>query len=334
MRTTDAVLDGLAFGEGPRWRGDALWFSDMHNDVVKRYTPSTGAVDDVVRAPGQPSGLGWDDQGRLLVVSMADRRLLRWGGENVNDLMMVADLAAYTDQPLNDMVLRTGGLAYIGGFGYDSHGGGAPRPTVLLAVDPSTGSHRVAAPDLQFPNGMVITSDGSTLIARRVVRRTNRLRSRSMTAAGCAIDAWAPPRWRFPRWHLPRRRWVRVGHVARRSPGAAPREGGEVVDRVNRPAIDWRSRGTLGGDDGCTLFVCTSKGLGLGKAAGVLAHRPHRSRSKLVFRGPAHPDICSSGARPRRCAACRFPRRWRFPRTLSLVVGGVELGAGSLPPHG
>ena len=28
------LVDGLVFGEGPRWRGDRLWFSDMHAEAV------------------------------------------------------------------------------------------------------------------------------------------------------------------------------------------------------------------------------------------------------------------------------------------------------------
>jgi sugar lactone lactonase YvrE len=259
------VLEGLAFGEGPRWRSGALWFSDMHDDAVKRFVPATGVVEVVVRVPGQPSGLAWDDEGRLLVVSMIDRRLLRWGGEDVNDLTMVADLASYTEQPLNDMVRRAGGLAYIGGFGFDLHGGGAARATVLLAVDPSTGSHRVAAADMQFPNGMVITPDGSTLIVGESFGA--HLTAFTIDAGGGLRDrrVWAPLAPAFPDGIC----LDAAGCVWVASPGdhevIRVREGGEVLDRVStgdRLAIAC----TLGGTDDRTLFVCTSIGIDPAKA--------------------------------------------------------------------
>src|SRR5205814_10280819 len=70
----------------------------------------------------------------------------------------------YTAQPINDMVVSATGTAYIGSFGFDLHAGESPRTTVVLAVDVASGAHSVAADDMRFPNGMVITPDGSTLI--------------------------------------------------------------------------------------------------------------------------------------------------------------------------
>src|SRR3954452_17095083 len=161
MPDSEVVVEGLAFGEGPRWRRDRLWFSDMHDGAVKTYTPATGGLDVAVAVPGKPSGLGWDADGHLLIVSMDDRRLLRFDGDALAE---VADLSGYTPHPINDMVVSASGTAYIGSFGFDLHAGEAPRPTVLLAVDVATGAHRVVAEEMRFPNGMVITPDGSTLI--------------------------------------------------------------------------------------------------------------------------------------------------------------------------
>jgi sugar lactone lactonase YvrE len=72
---TNVLLDGLVFGEGPRWHDERLWFSDMHAHQVMAVDLS-GRSDIIVRVLGQPSGLGWLPDGRLLVVSMADRRTL------------------------------------------------------------------------------------------------------------------------------------------------------------------------------------------------------------------------------------------------------------------
>src|SRR3989442_12634878 len=90
MTTTPRVVaDGFHFLEGPRWRDGRLWVSDMHGDRVLAVTPG-GAVEPIVEVPMQPSGLGWLPDGRLLVVSMTNRRLLRLEGGR---LMVHADLS-------------------------------------------------------------------------------------------------------------------------------------------------------------------------------------------------------------------------------------------------
>jgi len=75
-RTTEIVLDGLAFPEGPRWREDRLYFSDQHDRRIVAMTPE-GKSETVAEVPQQPSGLGWLPDGRMLIVSMLDRRVLR-----------------------------------------------------------------------------------------------------------------------------------------------------------------------------------------------------------------------------------------------------------------
>ncbi|MEE8556778.1 MAG: SMP-30/gluconolactonase/LRE family protein, partial [Myxococcota bacterium] len=75
-RKLRVLLEGLAFGEGPRWHQDRLWFSDMHAHQV-RTVDLEGNAETICEVPAQPSGLGWLPDGRLLVVSMTDRRLLR-----------------------------------------------------------------------------------------------------------------------------------------------------------------------------------------------------------------------------------------------------------------
>ena len=74
-RTTTIVADGFAFPEGPRWHEDRLWFSDQHDRRVVAMD-TDGKSETIVDVPQQPSGLGWLLDGRMLVVSMRDRRVL------------------------------------------------------------------------------------------------------------------------------------------------------------------------------------------------------------------------------------------------------------------
>lgn len=90
-------LDQLAFPESPRWHDGALWFSDFHTRRVQR-ADMAGRCETLVTVPGQPSGLGWLPDGRLLIVSMTDRRLLRVreGGEVTHRIATPAQAVACT----------------------------------------------------------------------------------------------------------------------------------------------------------------------------------------------------------------------------------------------
>jgi sugar lactone lactonase YvrE len=156
---TALTTEGIIFPEGPRWHAGKLWFSDIHGARVMTVDPE-GRLAPVVDVPTRPSGLGFDPGGRLLIVSMRDRRLLRL--EN-GRLDTVADMSGLMPGDANDMVVDGQGRAFIGNFGYDLFAGAEPRPTCLVVVD-ADGRARVVADELAFPNGTVITPDGKTLI--------------------------------------------------------------------------------------------------------------------------------------------------------------------------
>jgi len=252
-RRTEVLLEGLAFPEGPRWRDGRLWFSDMHADVVMSVDPA-GRSERVVPVPEQPSGLGWDAEGRLLVVSMKDRRLLRLEADG---LVEVADLSAHATWHCNDMVVDAAGRAYVGNFGSEIHGGGGrPEPTVLCRVDPDGAVH-VAARDLAFPNGTVITPDGRTLVvAETFGPRLTAFDVDPTTGELSGRREWAPIHGAVPDGiglDAEGGIWVASpisGEVQRVA------EGGAVLDRV---AVETQAFACmLGGNDGRTLFVCTA----------------------------------------------------------------------------
>jgi sugar lactone lactonase YvrE len=128
---------------------------------VVRIDPATGAGATVALVPEGPSGLGWLPDGRLLVVSMRDRRLLCL--ERDGSLRLHADLSPLATAWCNDMVVDDAGRAYVGNFGFDPFSGEARKPTCLVAVEPD-GRARVVAEGLVFPNGSAITEDRRRLI--------------------------------------------------------------------------------------------------------------------------------------------------------------------------
>ncbi|MGD0451955.1 MAG: SMP-30/gluconolactonase/LRE family protein [Solirubrobacteraceae bacterium] len=180
MRTDgETIAEGLAFPEAPRWHADALWFSDMHGHEVLRLD-GDGAIASVAEVPECPSGLGFLPDGRLLVVSMHDRRVLRLDEDGLHQHADLSSLAAWH---CNDMCVDALGRAYVGNFGDGSAPPAPPAPTVLILVEPD-GSTRVAAKDLLFPNGAAITPDGGTLIVAETRAAPGRLTAFSIEPDG------------------------------------------------------------------------------------------------------------------------------------------------------
>lgn len=162
MAEMQVLVEGLAFGEGPRWHNGRLFYSDMHRQVVE----SVSLDGDVVKeceVPSDPSGLGFLPDGRLVVASMRDRSILRRNDDG--SMVVHADLADLASWYVNDMVVDDHGRIYVGNFGFDLHGDppGEFREAELIVVEPD-GAARVVDPSMAFPNGSVITPDGHTLI--------------------------------------------------------------------------------------------------------------------------------------------------------------------------
>ncbi|WP_338879561.1 SMP-30/gluconolactonase/LRE family protein [Achromobacter veterisilvae] len=159
-RELSVLASGYTYLEGLRWHEDRLWASDFYTEQVIA-VDLDGKVERICQVPQQPSGLGWLPDGRLLIASMKDRKLLR--REPDGSLAVHADLSALTGGHINDMVVDAQGRAYVGNFGFDLMGGAPVRNTTIVRVDPD-GAARVVADGLCFPNGSFITPDGKTMI--------------------------------------------------------------------------------------------------------------------------------------------------------------------------
>jgi sugar lactone lactonase YvrE len=251
MRTLKTLVDGLAFPEGPRWHDGKFYFSDMHAHQVVT-VDMAGNRDVICEVPNRPSGLGWLPDGRMLVVSMRDRTLMRLDPDGLRSVGNMSHVAPFD---CNDMVVDTRGRAYVGNFGFDLHAGETPRGTTLVMVGPA-GLVSVAAENMMFPNGMVITPDGKTLIVGETFGR--RLTAFDIAADGSLSNrrVWAE----LENW-LPdgicldaeEAVWVACPTA---SEVIRVKQGGEVVEQIKVETDAFACM--LGGPDGRTLFIATA----------------------------------------------------------------------------
>jgi sugar lactone lactonase YvrE len=248
---TEVLIDGLYFGEGPRWHDDRLWLSDMQGRRVIK-VDMEGNIEEVAVVPKQPSGLGWLPDGRLLIVSMVDRRLLRLEPQG---LVAHADLGGLASFHCNDMVVNYNGDAYIGNFGSELDGISEPDPANLVLVKPD-GTARVVAQDMRFPNGSVITPDGRTLIVAETWGRVLTAFSIEEDGSLTGRRVWASTGKAWPDGiclDAENAVWIACP-VTRKAVRIA--EGGNVLQ-----AIDLGRRTiacALGGPDRRTLFIITA----------------------------------------------------------------------------
>jgi sugar lactone lactonase YvrE len=155
----NVLTTGIEFGESPRWHQDRLWFSDWGAGRVLSVAPDGGTTIEA-EVDSFPMCIDFLPDGRLLVVSSADRQILR--READGSLVPHAALGSVSHKPWNDIVVDGRGNAYVNNIGFDF-----PEeefaPGIVVVVEPN-GSVTLVAGDLAFPNGMAITDDGATLI--------------------------------------------------------------------------------------------------------------------------------------------------------------------------
>ncbi|WP_421845422.1 SMP-30/gluconolactonase/LRE family protein [Mycobacterium sp.] len=288
------ALDNMKFLECPRWHNGRLYVSDFYLNAVFVVDGDSTATK-LFDVPNRPGGTGWLPDGRFLVVSQLDQRVLR---SDNDELVVHADLAAMANGRLNDMVVARSGVAYVGNFGYDFVGGAPFAPAEIIAVWPD-GRAEVVSEPLGFPNGSVVTPDDKTLIvaetlnnrisgfdilddgrlgARRtwarfgpVIEGTDfeaRVAQAVVGADGIALDSQMNV-WVADVFH---NRVLRVRH------------GGEIIEEYSTDE-DAPTAVAFGGSERSRLFVCVTPNFD--EREGMLTNR-----SRLLCKDVAATGIC------------------------------------------
>lgn len=248
MPELHTLLTGLAMGESPRWHEGRLWCCDWGAQEIVA-VDGAGKSEVIVHVSSVPFCIDWLPDGRLLVVSGGEARLLRM--EPDGSLVTHADLSGLSRKPWNEIVVDGRGNIYLNSIGFDFPGGEFV-PGIVALVTPDGGVRQVAD-GVAFPNGMAVTPDNATLILAESyancltafdIAADGSLSNRRVWASlgddhpdGICLDAAGAV------WYAD----VAHQHCAR------VREGGEILQTI---ALD---RGCfscmLGGADNKTLFI-------------------------------------------------------------------------------
>jgi sugar lactone lactonase YvrE len=244
---TEVLLTGLKIGESARRHDGRLWLSNWGAREILA-VDLDGRAEVVATVPTTiPFSIDWLPDGRLLVVSGPEGRLLRQ--EPDGSLVDHADLGVL-DANLNELVVDGRGNIYVNG-GTDFHPGEGEAPGFVALVTPD-GRVRRVADGLAFPNGMAVTPDEETLIVSESFAGTltafdigpdgslaNRRVWAPVPGDGIVMDTdgavWTPG-------------WNEAGPACLRVA-----EGGEILDTVPLDRAGFAC--TLGGTDGRTLFM-------------------------------------------------------------------------------
>ena len=265
------LTDGLYFGEGPRWHENKFYFSDFYSHKVYSLDLS-GKHEVIVEIPNQPSGLGWTPDGTMLIVSMKDRKLMSFKDGLLTER---ADLTELSGFHCNDMVVDIDGNAFIGNFGFNTYDGEEIKPTNLILVKPGE-EPVLAADNLFFPNGTVITPDNKTLIVGETYAARLTAFDKSEDGSLSNRRIWADLKVNAEEGTVPLPDGMCIdeeGAIWVASPSTAEvirvHEGGMISERI--PVQTNAFACMLGGEDRRTLFICTSNGSGVDPEAALLS---------------------------------------------------------------
>ncbi len=280
MTSIETVADDLYFPEGPRWRAGEgkLYFSDVMAGLVSRLDEA-GNVETVFEPGEYPSGLGFLDNGDMLIVATDSRSIVRLpretvlvGGATGSDADFHADIMTPHGTGSNDMVVAPNGTAYAGayipGLSEEEPPGPVNPPRFgYLVMARADGSSQIVADRVCFPNGGAITPDGKKLIVAETFAFT-------LTAWDINDDGTLSGRRPFADLAVPTDGislddegciWVACPYFSYGDSGGWVRvaDGGEIKQVVPLEDPDKSAYACmLGGSDGRDLYLCESTVLG------------------------------------------------------------------------
>lgn len=181
----EVVVDGNTWTEGPLWdpRENALLYSDVPRNAVYRWRPASGVTQFLMQSgytdtvpftgaePGS-NGLAFDREGRLLMCQHGDRRVVRLEPDGRRTVLADRYQGQRLNSP-NDLVIGPNGQVYFTDppFGLPGHFNDPAKELPFQGVYRLGASGELVAlvTDLEAPNGIAFSPDGSTLYVSNAV---------------------------------------------------------------------------------------------------------------------------------------------------------------------
>ena len=172
------VAGGLAFTEGPVWRGNALYFSDIPNNRIVRWRRLPEGPELTTHATGSSNGLTLDREGHIVAAEHGGRRVVRIADNGTRTVLAEKFEGKRLNSP-NDVIVKSDGSIYFTDppYAVQIATPGAVRPegwwkvaipgkeltihgVYRLAPD---GALHLLADDFALPNGLAFSADESVL---------------------------------------------------------------------------------------------------------------------------------------------------------------------------
>lgn len=159
MANATTLVSGLGMGESARWHGEEFYYADWTAGTISALD-TDGNVRRVAGVPSFPITFDWLPDGRMAVVSGTDCTVLVEVPHA--GLVPLADLRGLSPYPWNEIAIHPSGNIYVNGIGQDY--AAEPAANGLIALLRPDGSLEEVAGGLAFPNGMLVSDDGNTLV--------------------------------------------------------------------------------------------------------------------------------------------------------------------------
>jgi len=163
---TELFLEGFQFTEGVRWHNNTLWFCDLWGNQVYCFSEQGKCIQEI--SVNTPVGLGWLLDDSLLITSLKERTLFIFKNNELSVYHML-DMAApgychdFTVSQKNIVYLSTSGF-------YPQHKIKPIKSKILVLTE--KGNIKIAASNMGYPNGIIITPDQKHLIVSETFAAT------------------------------------------------------------------------------------------------------------------------------------------------------------------
>ncbi|ASQ47321.1 SMP-30/gluconolactonase/LRE family protein [Legionella clemsonensis] len=163
---TALFLEGFQFTEGLRWHNHNLWFCDLWGNAVYCFSERGQLIEKI--SVDTPVGLGWLSDNSLLITSLKSRALLHYKHDS---LSVYQSLAIAAPGYCHDFAVSKDDVVYLSASGFYPAHQVKPVKSNILMVLPD-GKLKVAARNVGYPNGIIVTPDNTHVIVAETFAAT------------------------------------------------------------------------------------------------------------------------------------------------------------------